>query len=33
MSLALERPILITGLVACVGLLPDAFSHAIGSDR
>ncbi len=26
------RPILITGLVACVGLLPAAFSHAIGSD-
>jgi cobalt-zinc-cadmium resistance protein CzcA len=26
------RPILITALVACVGLLPAAFSHAIGSD-
>jgi cobalt-zinc-cadmium resistance protein CzcA len=26
------RPILITGLVATVGLLPAAFSHAIGSD-
>jgi cobalt-zinc-cadmium resistance protein CzcA len=26
------RPILITGLVACVGLLPAAFSHGIGSD-
>ena len=26
------RPILITALVACVGLLPAAFSHGIGSD-
>jgi len=26
------RPILITALVACVGLMPAAFSHAIGSD-
>jgi cobalt-zinc-cadmium resistance protein CzcA len=26
------RPILITGLVACVGLIPAAFSHGIGSD-
>ena len=26
------RPILITALVACLGLLPAAFSHAIGSD-
>ncbi|MCE9577064.1 MAG: CusA/CzcA family heavy metal efflux RND transporter [Deltaproteobacteria bacterium] len=26
------RPILITALVACAGLLPAAFSHAIGSD-
>ena len=26
------RPILITALVACVGLLPAAFSHEIGSD-
>ncbi len=26
------RPILMTALVACVGLLPAAFSHAIGSD-
>ena len=26
------RPILITALVACVGLLPAAFSHDIGSD-
>jgi len=26
------RPILMTGLVAVFGLLPAAFSHAIGSD-
>ncbi len=26
------RPILITGLVACIGLLPAALSHGIGSD-
>ncbi len=26
------RPILMTALVACVGLMPAAFSHAIGSD-
>jgi cobalt-zinc-cadmium resistance protein CzcA len=26
------RPILITGLVACVGLIPAALSHGIGSD-
>ena len=26
------RPILITAVVACLGLLPAAFSHAIGSD-
>jgi cobalt-zinc-cadmium resistance protein CzcA len=26
------RPILITALVACVGLLPAAFSHGVGSD-
>jgi len=26
------RPILITALVACVGLMPAAFSHAIGID-
>ena len=26
------RPILITAIVACLGLLPAAFSHAIGSD-
>ena len=26
------RPILMTGLVAIFGLLPAAFSHAIGSD-
>jgi cobalt-zinc-cadmium resistance protein CzcA len=26
------RPILITALVACVGLLPAALSHGIGSD-
>ena len=26
------RPILITALVACVGLMPAAFSHAIGRD-
>ncbi|HWG37694.1 MAG TPA: CusA/CzcA family heavy metal efflux RND transporter [Terriglobales bacterium] len=26
------RPILVTGLVACIGLLPAALSHGIGSD-
>ena len=26
------RPIMMTALVACLGLLPAAFSHGIGSD-
>jgi len=31
-SLLHLRPIMMTALVACLGLLPAAFSHGIGSD-
>ena len=31
-SLIRLRPIMMTALVACLGLLPAAFSHGIGSD-